>query len=144
MDPKGQLASALTIVIGGMVIVLGIFVIRMSPTLIRVFIAGDRWFRRLNRRFSGSDLFWNERFFGWRRAHWWVPRDVELRTPDDLYAYLVSERYRGNKIQRLWSGVAGAYLLFIGGAPHPDGAILVGRVGAQPCAPTASQRIPNG
>jgi len=113
VDPKGALASAVTAVIGGMLIVLGILVIRASPTLIRLWIAGDRWFRRLNQRLLGTEWYPLELEFR-RFTYWWVPRDIELRAPDDLYSYLLSERFRTHTIVRLWYGVAGVYFVIVG------------------------------
>jgi hypothetical protein len=102
--------------VGVMIIVLGISVIRAPPTLIRVWIAGDRWFRRLNRRILGTSTDWYPLEPEFRRfTFWWVPRDVELRVPDDVYAYLRSERFRSRTIVRLWYGIAGAYLVAVGG-----------------------------
>jgi hypothetical protein len=116
VDPKGTLASAVTALVGGMLIVLGISIIRASPTLIGLWIASDRWFRRLNRRLLGTDTDWYPLELGFRRfTYWWIPRDVELRVPDDVYSYLRSERFRSHRTVRLWYGVAGTYFTIVGG-----------------------------
>ena len=113
---KGALASAVAALVGGMLIVLGIYVIRASPTLIRLWIAGDRWFRRLNRRLLGTNTDWYPLELEFRRfTYWWIPRDVELRVPDDVYSYLRSERFRSHRIVRLWYGAAGTYFAIMGG-----------------------------
>jgi hypothetical protein len=115
-DPKGALASAVAALVGGMLIVLGIYVIRASPTLIRLWIAGDRWFRRLNRRLLGTNTDWYPLELQFRRfTYWWIPRDVELTSPDDMYSYLLSERFRSHRIVRLWYGIASTYFAIVGG-----------------------------
>ena len=99
---------------GGTIIVLGISAILAPPILIRLWIAGDRWFRRLNRRLLGTDWYPLELEFR-RFTLWWVPRDVELRSPDDVHSYFLSERFRSRTIVRLWYGVAGTYFVIVGG-----------------------------
>lgn len=116
-DPKGPEASVVTAILGGMIIVLGVCVILAPPVLlIRLWIAGDRWFRRLTRRLLRTRTDWYPLELEFRRFfHWWIPRDVELRTPDDMYSYFLSERFLSRTIIRLWYVVAATYLVIVGG-----------------------------
>ncbi len=53
------------------------------------------WFqveRRWRRRRFGGDWTPLERSLR-RLGYFWVPRDVELRRPDDVYAYALSDRF---------------------------------------------------
>jgi hypothetical protein len=70
---------------------------------------------------------WRNRRFGraWargelalgRRGFFWVPQDVELAGPDDLYAYALTDRFwrsRYGWMVRLITWYAGALLVFFG------------------------------
>ena len=83
--------------------------------------------RRLWRFWYGLERHWRSARFGggWtplerslrRRTYFWIPRQIELRRPDDVYAYARSDRFWGSKYAwfvRLLCWYAGALLIFFG------------------------------
>ena len=83
--------------------------------------------RRLWRYWFGLERRWrNARFGGgWthleaafrRRGYFWIPRRIELRGPEDLYAYALSDRFWHSGYAwfvRLLCWYAGLLLLFFG------------------------------
>ncbi len=52
-----------------------------------------------------------------RRGYFWIPSDIELRSPDDVYVYALSNRFWSSKYAwfvRLLFWYAGALLIFFG------------------------------
>ena len=83
--------------------------------------------RRLWQRWYALERSWRSHRFGgrWtpleralrRRAYFWIPRDVELHRPEDVYSYALSDRFWGSKYAwfvRLLCWYAGALLIFFG------------------------------
>jgi len=68
---------------------LGLNVIRSPRGLWRSWFAVERRFRL--RRFGGGWTHAETRLG--RRGYFWIPRRVELRTPDDIYAYVLSDTF---------------------------------------------------
>ena len=78
-----------------------------------------RWFaierRWRNARFGGG---WThlERWLN-RRSYFWIPNDVELSTPDDVYAYALSDRFWRSRyawLARALIWYSGLLLIFFG------------------------------
>ena len=78
-----------------------------------------RWFaierRWRNARFGGG---WThlERWLN-RRSYFWIPNDIELRTPDDVYGYALSDRFWRSPyawLVRALIGYSGLLLIFFG------------------------------
>jgi hypothetical protein len=67
----------------------GVWVIVRPRRLWSYWFAFERRWRR--RRFAGG---WTdfERSLR-RRGYFWVPRDIDLRAPEDVYAYVLSDRF---------------------------------------------------
>lgn len=74
---------------GVLLMLLGLNVIRSPRSLWRRWFAIERRFRL--RRFGGG---WTH-VETWlrRRGYFWVPGSVELRSPDDVYAYALSDGF---------------------------------------------------
>jgi len=83
--------------------------------------------RRLWAAWTQVERRWRNQRFGaaWargelalgRRGFFWVPRDVDLAGPDDLYVYALSDRFWGSRYGwgvRLLCWYAGALLVFFG------------------------------
>jgi hypothetical protein len=83
--------------------------------------------RRLWNSWTHTERRWRNRRFGgaWARGElamgrngfFWVPQDVELAGPDDLYAYAVSDRFWASRFGwfvRALCWYAGALLIFFG------------------------------
>jgi hypothetical protein len=75
--------------------------------LLKAWVRIHRWFRL--KLYRGG---WvpEEHLFG-RLAYWWIPKDVALRTPDDLYAYLLSDRYWRSWLRRISYLVGGVWFV---------------------------------
>ncbi len=67
----------------------GLWVLLRPRRLWETWFAVERRWRR--RRFGGgwTDLERSMR----KRGYFWVPRDIPLRSPDDVYAYALSDRF---------------------------------------------------
>ena len=83
--------------------------------------------RRLWSYWYGLERRWRWRRFGgsWthleqslrRRGYFWIPRDVELRAPEDVYAYALSDRFWRSRYAWFVKGLcwyAGLLFLFFG------------------------------
>ncbi len=83
--------------------------------------------RRLWTSWYGIERRWRAARFGggWtplelslrRRTYFWIPRHVELRCPEDVYAYALSDRFWRSRYAwfvRLLCWYAGALLIFFG------------------------------
>ena len=82
--------------------------------------------RRLWSSWTQVERRWRNRHFGrrWARgelvaghAAFWVPRDIDLAGPDDLYAYALSDRFWSSRFGwfvRALCWYAGALLVFFG------------------------------
>ena len=81
--------------------------------------------RRLWTAWFGIERHWRHARFGdgWsplesalqRRGYFWVPRDIELRSPDDVHAYALSDRFWRSGYAwfiRVLCWYAGAVLIF--------------------------------
>ena len=83
--------------------------------------------RRLWRSWFGLEQRWRRARFGggWthlerslrRRGYFWIPGDIELQSPEDVYAYALSERFWQSRYAwfvRALCWYAGLLLLFFG------------------------------
>ncbi len=83
--------------------------------------------RRLWQRWFAIDRRWREQRLGagWthverrigRRGYFWIPAHVELRTPNDIYTYVLSDGFWRSPYAwfvRVFCWYAGALLLFFG------------------------------
>ena len=91
----------------------GIQTIARPRNLWRSWFAIERRWR--NVRFGGG---WTnvERWLN-RRGYFWIPNDVELRSPDDVYAYALSDRFWRSGyawLVRALIWYAGLLLIFFG------------------------------
>ncbi len=79
----------------------------------------ERWFsieRRWRTQRFGSGWTQIERRTG-RRGYFWIPDNVELRTPEDIYTYVLSDGFWRSGYAwfvRVFCWYAGALLLFFG------------------------------
>ncbi len=79
----------------------------------------ERWFaieRRFRWRRFGGGWTHAERRIG-RRGYFWIPSHIELRSPDDIYAYALSDGFWRSGYAwfiRALSWYAGALLVFFG------------------------------
>ena len=79
----------------------------------------ERWFaieRRFRRQRFGGGWTHVERRLG-RRGYFWIPSRIELRSPDDIYAYALSDGFWRSGYAWFIRGIswyAGALLVFFG------------------------------
>ena len=89
-----------------------LLIVRPRRLWVSWFLLERRW---RSRRFGGD---WSRLERALRgRGYFWVPRDIELRSPEDVYAYALSGRFWRSGYSwfvRLLSGYAGLLLIFFG------------------------------
>ncbi len=108
---------ALLVIIAGtdgvLLIMTGVWVMTRPRRLWSYWFGFERRWR--SRRFDGGWAHLERSLRRW--GYFWIPRDIELRTPDDLYAYALSDRFWRSGYAWFVKGLcwyAGLLILFFG------------------------------
>ncbi len=88
-------------------LLLGLGLMLFPRSFHRSSIGASRWFRN---RLYGGRWMPGELILGRRLNYWWVPKDVEWDTPDELYLYLLSDRFWNSRLVRIWYFIGGLWI----------------------------------
>ncbi|MCH7718932.1 MAG: hypothetical protein IIB21_05625 [Chloroflexi bacterium] len=104
--------TAIVALLALLVLLAGLSALFLARPSARVGVRMRRWIR--NRLWGGE---WSPeemalyRMFGRRGYYLFLPKDVRVETPEDLDAYLLSDRFWGSRLVRLFHIVAGLFLI---------------------------------
>ena len=104
--------TAIVALLALLILLAGLSALFLARPSGRVAVRTHRWFRK---RFWGGGWTREEmglyRMFGQRGYYPWLPKDVPVETPDDLYAYFLSDRFWRARLVRPFYIVVGLFLI---------------------------------
>ena len=86
--------TALVALLALLILLAGLSALFLARPSMGFYVRTHRWFRK---RFWRGGWTLEEmglyRMFGQRGYYPWLPKDIRVETPDDLYAYFLSDRF---------------------------------------------------